>query len=60
MTWHHVAAIAFAVGMVGWCIHAPGCHDMISGVLTLATGICAGTFGHAGQQRKTETKGHTP
>ena len=50
MTWHHVAAILLAVLLVGWCVHEPFCKEAIGSVLQLSTGICAGTFGHAGAQ----------
>lgn len=48
MTWHHVAALLIAGGIVITCGHSPTCSANMGQVLQLATAIVAGVFGHAG------------
>lgn len=53
MTWHHVAALLVAAGMVIACGLSEKCGGQsFNGVLQLATVIVAGAFGHAGAQMR--------
>lgn len=48
MTWHHVAALLIAAGIVIACGRSSVCSSNMGSVLQLATAIVAGVFGHAG------------
>lgn len=53
MTWHHVAAILFACLMVICCGLSDKCSaGSFPHVVSLATAIVAGAFGHAGAQTR--------
>ena len=56
MTWRHVAAILIAAVMVIACGLSQTCSAAFPHVVSLATAIVAGAFGHAGAE--TRSKGH--
>lgn len=59
MTWHHVAALLIAATLVALCILTRECTTSLPMVISFALAIAAGTFGHAGQQRKQAEGTHT-
>lgn len=58
MTWHHVSAILIAAAMVIGCGISEKCGAAsFPHVVSLATAIVAGAFGHAGAQAAARHKG---
>lgn len=60
MTWHHVAALLIAAMMVIVCGVSEKCAPSFPHVISLATAIVAGAFGHAGAQARQVRKTDQP